>query len=304
MLKKCMRPFGLFLWLLGLPETVFASSERVRIDNCQKVIRALLHLLSIRITHMYVPHLTRERLGPAVFLTGLGLILGMRHSTDSDHIVALSTILSKQRSIRGAALIGSLWGVGHTLTIFAVGSLIILFGVKIPPRLGLSMEFSVAVMLIVLGLLNLTGFLPRISARFGRRNSPDGAALPDARAGVLKGFIEKFGVYQFVRPLVIGLVHGLAGSAAVALLVLTTIHNPIWATVYLLIFGVGTIVGMMLMTTAIALPLTYSGRRFSRLGDYLATTSGLVSVCFGSFLVYQLGYLGGLFSQHPHWTPQ
>lgn len=81
--------------------------------------------------------------GPLLFVTGLGLILGMRHSTDADHVVAISTIVTRQKSIRGAAIIGSIWGIGHTITIFIVGSLIILFKVQIPPRVGLSMEFCV-----------------------------------------------------------------------------------------------------------------------------------------------------------------
>jgi high-affinity nickel-transport protein len=103
---------------------------------------------------------------------------------------------------------------------------------------------------------------------------------------------------------VIGLVHGLAGSAAVALLVLSTIHSPVWATVYLLIFGAGTMIGMMCMTAAIAVPLAFAGDRFSKLSRYLGTVSGVVSLCFGSFLVYQLGFLGGLFTSHPQWTPR
>src|SRR6201999_985491 len=109
---------------------------------------------------------SREKLGTALFVTVLGLILGMRHSTDADHVVAISTIVSKQRSIRNAAFIGSVWGMGHTITIFIVGSLIILFGIEIPPRIGLSMEFSVAIMLILLGVLNLTGVMQKVTARF------------------------------------------------------------------------------------------------------------------------------------------
>ncbi len=275
---------------------------------------------------------TREQLGPALFVAGLGLVLGIRHSTDTDHVVAISTIVSRQRSIRGAALIGSLWGVGHTLTIFAVGCLIILGGVVIPPRVGLSMEFSVALMLILLGLLNLTGIMQRIVARFNPgqsaakilpsesieesgREKPvfsDTAVeqamqqnRPDARdKRRFAAAMERYGKYQLLRPLAIGLVHGLAGSAAIALLVLSTIHNPLWAIVYLLIFGGGTMVGMMGMTAVMAMPLTYAGNRLPQMSRYLRVTSGLVSVCFGSFLVYQLGYVGGLFTSHPHWTPQ
>jgi high-affinity nickel-transport protein len=251
--------------------------------------------------------LSGQKLGPILFVAGLGLILGMRHSTDPDHVVAVSTIVSKQRSIRHAAMIGTVWGFGHTLTIFIVGSMIILFGVVIPPRVGLSMEFSVALMLILLGVLNLTGVMQKITSFFEVRDRVENAA---SRRSILRlptpttGILARFGVYQCVRPLVIGIVHGLAGSAAVALLVLSTIHSPLWATLYLLIFGIGTMAGMMCMTAAMAVPLAYCGNRFTQVSQYLGVASGLVSVCFGTFLVYQLGFLGGLFTNHPKWTPQ
>jgi sulfite exporter TauE/SafE len=112
------------------------------------------------------------------------------------------------------------------------------------------------------------------------------------------------GVFHCLRPLIVGLVHGLAGSAAVALLVLSTIHNAVWATVYLLIFGAGTMIGMMCMTTAMAVPLRYAGNRFSSLTRYLGVASGIVSVCFGSLLAYHLGFQDGLFSHHPLWIPK
>jgi high-affinity nickel permease len=237
-----------------------------------------------------------------LFVTGLGLILGMKHSTDADHVVAVSTIVSRQRSIRNAAFIGSVWGLGHTITIVVVDSLIILFGLEIPPRLGLSMEFSVAVMLILLGILNLTGIMQKMTSYLtpliaGRTSTPDPAQSNNAKQKMetwLDNSIGRFGLYQCLRPLIIGLVHGLAGSAAVALLVLSTIHNPVWATVYQLIFGAGTTIGMMCMTAAIAVPFAFGGHRSSRLSRYFGVVSGMVSLCFGTFLVYQLGFVGGL----------
>src|SRR5271155_5348519 len=101
----------------------------------------------------------------------LGFFLGMRHATDPDHVIAVTTIVSRQRSMTHAALIGALWGVGHTITIFLVGSAIILFGVVIPPRLGLSMELSVGLMLILLGVLNLSGMMRWITENFTPMNS-------------------------------------------------------------------------------------------------------------------------------------
>src|SRR5262245_13765829 len=92
-----------------------------------------------------------------ISLLVLGFVLGMRHATDADHIVAVATIVSRQRTMRGAMLIGAAWGIGHSLTVMAVGGAIILFDVVIPPWLGLSMEFAVGGMLVLLGVLTLTG---------------------------------------------------------------------------------------------------------------------------------------------------
>jgi len=239
----------------------------------------------------------------------LGLFLGMRHSTDPDHVIAVSTIASRERSVGHGALIGVLWGIGHTLTIFLVGSAIILFGLVIPPRVGLSMEFSVAVMLILLGVLNLTGALRWLNERFsppsgGSRASSGPAASADSPPNFLDRLLSRYGSYQVFRPLVIGLVHGLAGSAAVALLVLSTIHTPLWAIAYLLVFGIGTIIGMMLMTSAMAIPVVYTGKHFSTANRYLTPISGIVSTAFGLVLLYQIGFVDGLFRANVHWTPQ
>ena len=246
--------------------------------------------------------------GRIALVSGLGLVLGIRHSTDADHVVALSTIVSKQRSVGRAALIGSMWGLGHTITIFVVGSLIILFDVRIPVRLGLAMEFSVAVMLVALGLLNLTGVLQRVSSHFARTGelTSNGAATLHRHRTFdrFKHSLSGLGLFHSLRPLLIGLVHGLAGSAAVALLVLATIPNPVWATMYLLIFGLGTMFGMMLMTTLVSIPLVYGSKRFAKLNEQLALISGVISLCFGLLLMYQLGFVGGLFTRHPQWTPR
>ena len=266
------------------------------------ILGAAIAMRAFATTGIDLHNLSKEKLGPFLFIGGLGLLLGMRHSTDPDHVVAVSTIVSKQRSIRQAGLIGTIWGLGHTLTIFAVGSMIILFGVVIPPRLGLSMEFSVALMLILLGVLNLTGVMQRMTSYLTRK--PLAVPTISRAETLLDRSVGRFGVYQCVRPLVIGIVHGLAGSAAVALLVLSTIHSPVWATVYLLIFGAGTMVGMMGMTAAMAVPLALAGNRFTSISRGFSVASGVVSVCFGFFLVYQLGFLGGLFTNHPQWTPR
>jgi high-affinity nickel-transport protein len=210
----------------------------------------------------------------------------MRHATDPDHVVAVTTIVSRERTMLHAALIGALWGVGHTVTILLVGSAIILFKLTIPARVGLSMELSVGLMLILLGVLNLTGVLRRAIEwltihRFGpgahshfllgrwmvHTHDEDGEPIfldSFSILGWTPQWWKKLGLFHVLRPLAVGIVHGLAGSAAVALLVLATISRPSWAIGYLLIFGMGTIAGMMLITAAIAIPFAYSVQHFFR----------------------------------------
>src|SRR5580704_18985366 len=255
----------------------------------------------------------------------LGFFLGMRHATDPDHVVAVTTIVSRERTMLHAALIGALWGLGHTFTILAVGSAIIFFKLTIPPRLGLSMELCVGLMLILLGVLNVTGVLRRaiewIAIRrlgtgahshflLGRwvahTHDDDGEPIPIDSSSILgwtPQWWKQLGLFHILRPLAVGIVHGLAGSAAVALLVLTAIRVPSWAVLYLLVFGLGTVAGMMLITAAIAVPFTYSEKRFARLNRGLGLVSGLVSLGFGFFIVYQMGFVNGLFTHNPIWVP-
>ena len=262
-------------------------------------------------------------------ILAIGFFLGMRHATDPDHVIAVSTIVSRERSIAKAGLIGILWGCGHTLTIVAVGAAIILFGLAIPPRVGLTMEFSVGLMLILLGVLNLSGAMKWISEKFSlahprvtgehahvhehdskvhfhwHSHSPAEEHHGDSLAtpGWMTGPFRHLGIFHALRPLLVGVVHGLAGSAAVALLVLSTIHQPKWAVLYLLVFGVGTIAGMTLITAVLALPFSFAGCKFAWLNRGLVTASGLLSLAFGVFVCYHIGIVDGLFSAHPNWTP-
>ena len=256
----------------------------------------------------------------------LGFFSGMRHATDPDHVIAVTTIVSRQRTIRHAALIGVLWGVGHTITILIVGSAIILFGAVIPKRVGLTMELSVGLMLILLGVLNLSGILRGITetatpfrqgnhshahehgdcidslshchAPLGDRPTAEATPVPwmDRTFG-------RLGLYQVMRPLVVGIVHGLAGSAALALLLLTTIRVPSWAIVYLFVFGIGTVAGMMSITAAIAVPFAISENHFVRLNRGMGLISGLASLVFGVFIVYQMGFVNRLFTHNLDLSP-
>jgi hypothetical protein len=266
----------------------------------------------------------------ALAILTVGFFLGMRHATDPDHVIAVSTIVSRERSIVKAGWIGILWGIGHTLTILVVGAAIILFGLAIPARVGLTMEFSVGLMLILLGLLNLTGVTKYLSEKFSPTHpkvTGDHAHIHEHGSQVhlhwhshapgsehhaesleppkwTQRSLTRLGWFHTLRPLFVGLVHGLAGSAAVALLVLTTtIHQPKLGVLYLVIFGVGTIAGMMFITAAIALPFSFAGYKFAWLNRGLVVGSGLLSLAFGVFVCYQIGFVEGLFTGNPNWTP-
>jgi high-affinity nickel-transport protein len=234
-------------------------------------------------------------------LLTLGFFLGMRHATDSDHVVAVTTIVSREKSLRAASLVGALWGIGHTFTIMLVGGAIILFGIVFPARVGLTMEFSVALMLVVLGALNVLGF--RRDVQRLRERHVHGSHPPPASEEEHEAMHARSVRSGALRSLVVGTVHGLAGSAAVALLVLSTIRNAAWALLYLFVFGVGTVAGMILVTSALAAPLVYTARRFSNWNRHVGWVTGLVSVALGLFLVYQIGFVNGLFGASPHWEP-
>jgi high-affinity nickel permease len=258
----------------------------------------------------------------------LGFVLGMLHATDADHVIAVSTIIARQRSVRGAARIGLLWGVGHTVSVFAVGTAIIVFNLVIPPGLELVMEFCVALMLLLLGVVTLSRVSRHVretlTAALAQGLSKDAhaATLGAAQAQVhahgeyvhahklgqgaaahghaqnpltwLDRHFGGLGVYQALRPLSIGIVHGLAGSAAVALLVLAQIREPLWASAYLLLFGVGTTLGMVLMTSAIAWPLTRA-QRLPYLNLGLQVIAGVLSLGLGGYMAWHLGVVDGLF---------
>lgn len=211
----------------------------------------------------------------SLFLTFItSLMLGMRHATDPDHIVAVTTIVNRERSLLKAAGVGAVWGLGHTITLLLVGGAIIIFKIAFNARLGLSLELCVAIMLIVLGLLNLFDVRMR-------------AGAPSAS-----------------RPFFVGVVHGLAGSAAAALLIVPLMDDPRWAALYLVTFGLGTIVGMSIVTISIAAPSLLAAAHLPSLQRSLRLASGGVSLLFGLYLAHKIGFADGLFTSDPRWTPR
>ena len=273
---------------------------------------------------------TFNGLAPAGFAV-LGFALGMRHATDPDHVIAVTAIVTRERRLAAATRTGLVWGLGHSLTVLIVGCAIIVLKIKVPVRLGLAMEFGVGVALILLGLPAAAALVAGVRSRLGSARQPGaahrnpqvhshvhshgGAAHrhvhvhdDDTVAAHQSHLFEPDSVYQPVprsalMSFGVGLVHGLAGSAAIALLVLGAIPQPLWGVAYLVVFCLGTVAGMVLITTAIGTPMVLAAHRVGRLHQGLVLGSGLLSLCFGLFIAYQIGITHGLFSAAPNWTP-
>jgi hypothetical protein len=269
---------------------------------------------------------TLNGLAPMGF-AALGFVLGMRHATDPDHVIAVTTILTREPRLGAASRTGLVWGLGHSLTVLLVGCAIIVLKIQIPIRLGLTMEFGVGVVLILLGLpaaaavvRGLGGWLRdwpanHVAQVHSHVHSHAGASHSHVHAHEDQAstvhhshlFLQDPSVAPAARSALksfgVGLVHGLAGSAAIALVVLGAIPQPVWGVAYLAVFCMGTIAGMVVITTVIGAPMVLAAHRVARLHRGLVLGSGLLSLCFGLFVAYQIGIAGGLFGTAPIWIP-
>ena len=220
---------------------------------------------------------------------GLGLLLGIQHALDPDHLIAVSTIVSEQRNFKWASLIGAFWGLGHTTTLFIVGMLVIGLRVTIPPRLGSGLELLVALMLVILGVnvlrksfgaervhLHTHSHNPETHTHFHVHDNPKQD----------HGHGHPFKAMR--RPFIVGMVHGLAGSAALMLLVLSTIESPFGGLLYIVIFGLGSVGGMLLLSGIISLPFILTAQRFSLMNRWIRVIAGVASVGFGLFLGWEI----------------
>ena len=206
----------------------------------------------------------------------LGFLLGMRHATDTDHVIAIGTITARQKSVKSSMAVGGLWGIGHSAMVTVIGILIIFLHLNIPARIGTMLEFSVGMMLVILVVINIFQTI-RIPTLHRHEHSHGGKTHTHTH-------------FHLIRPFVVGSVHGLAGSAAIALLILATINNSAYAIYYLLIFNVGVIVGMMIITTLIGASLVYAGNKLDNLNKYFVLGSGIISFIFGIYVMYQNGF--------------
>lgn len=238
----------------------------------------------------------------ALAILGLGLVFGLKHATEVDHVIAVSTIAGEQRNFLRAALVGGVWGVGHTLSLVLVGVLVLALHITIPEQVSGWLEFCVALMIIGLGVAAFARAMRRRPGVHVHKHRHDGLAHAHVHfheraaehaepSGPHSHAIRRVGL----KPLLVGAMHGLAGSAALTLLVLTQIESAALGLLYLAVFGVGSIVGMLLMSGLIALPFILSARRLAGVHHGLQAAAGVLSIAFGLWYAYETGVGGGLF---------
>ena len=229
-----------------------------------------------------------------VAILSLGLIFGLKHATEVDHVVAITTIVSRHRNVFRSAFVGALWGLGHTVSLLAVGVVVLSLRIAIPERISGWLEFGVALMIIGLGVSALWRVLRssdevhlhqhdhdglhHTHVHFheqGSRHQPSSPA-PHSHALSRVGW----------KPVLIGMMHGLAGSGALTLLVLTQIQSTWVGVLYMATFGLGSIVGMLLMSGLIGLPFALTSSKLTHMHRGLQTVAAVLSICFGLWYAY------------------
>jgi ABC-type nickel/cobalt efflux system permease component RcnA len=207
----------------------------------------------------------------------LGFLLGIKHAIEPDHIIAVSTIASESKNLKRSVYAGVFWGIGHTATLFIVGMFLIVAKNTITDTVALTLEFIVGIMLVSLGLNSLLVFMKH---RHHHQHTHDSSTHEGKSRTHFKSFF-------------IGLIHGLAGSAAMVLLTMSTVSTTWQGALYILIFGCGTVIGMLSFSTVIGIPFVLTSGK--QLNKYLNNLAGIVSILFGIYYMYNLGVNEGLF---------
>lgn len=233
---------------------------------------------------------------PVATVLGTGLVFGLKHACEADHVAAVSTIVSERKSVWSSSLVGGLWGVGHTVSLLAAGVAVILLHLRIPEKAALALEFGVAVMLVVLGINAIRTLRSGGTLHIHTHQHCDRThSHPHFHPGAEEEPGAHHGWRRSARPVVVGMVHGLAGSGALMLLVLSTVPSPALGFAYVGVFGLGSIGGMMVMSALVGLPLQLTTLRFERVNRALRATAAMVSLGVGLSMAYTIGFVDGLF---------
>ncbi|MEZ5429120.1 MAG: sulfite exporter TauE/SafE family protein [Pyrinomonadaceae bacterium] len=218
-------------------------------------------------------------------ILSFGFLLGLKHAVEADHLAAVSTIVAERRSILSSTLIGGFWGIGHTLSLFLVGALVIFLKLRISESVEARLEAIVGGMLVLLGI-NALRKLWRKETLHVHAHDHEGRQHIHIHTHEDEKREETHHFMRFTpRSIAIGMVHGLAGSAGLMLLIVPTISSPAIALLYILIFGIGSIGGMMLMSLLIGLPLHLTAGKFEVLNRSILGIAGVFSFCLGIFII-------------------
>jgi ABC-type nickel/cobalt efflux system permease component RcnA len=219
-----------------------------------------------------------------------GFVLGLQHALDPDHLVAVSTIVSDHKSLRRSSMMGTFWGLGHSASLLGVGLAIILLRVSIPDTVLPWMEAPVAVMLIVLGISATRRALRERGVQIHTHVHEHGHRPHEhVHVHLSKEHDHVHRMFRLGRrPFAVGLVHGFAGSAALTLLVLTKIPSIALGLVYMAVFGIGSIGGMLIMSAVISLPFVLTARRFETINGMIRLCAGVFSLAFGLMIAWEL----------------
>ena len=221
----------------------------------------------------------------------LGLLLGMRHALDADHLAAVATLVTRSRSLGHTVWQGVAWGAGHTLTLLLFGGAVLVLGLVLPERAALALELAVGIMLVVLGAEVLYR-LWRGRVHFHAHRHADGAKHFHAHAHEGESQAHDPDRHQHghgfpLRALLVGMVHGMAGSAALILLSLETLRTPAWGLAYIALFGIGSIAGMAALSVVIAIPMRLTSRRLNRSRNGLSVLVGVSTILLGCFVAFR-----------------
>ena len=214
----------------------------------------------------------------------IGFVFGLQHAIEADHLAAVSTIVSEKKNLFTASLIGGMWGIGHTVSLFAVGVLAIFLKFRISGETEMRLEAIVGIMLVLLGANAFRKLLTAETVHVHAHEHGERAHLHlhTHRAGEDASVHHRFGV----RSVLVGMIHGLAGSAALMLLVLPAIPSRALAVVYILVFGIGSVGGMMLMSFLIGLPFHFTASNFRFLNKGIRALAGVFSFAVGVYIIY------------------
>ncbi|MEO8042637.1 MAG: urease accessory protein [Acidobacteriota bacterium] len=215
----------------------------------------------------------------------IGFVLGLQHAVEADHLAAVSTIVSEKKNLWTASLVGGMWGVGHTISLFAVGGLVIFLKLQITEAVETRLEALVGGMLVLLGINALRKLFTseKVHVHTHDHGAREHVHIHSHPREQVEASHHRFSA----RSIAIGMVHGLAGSAALMLLVVPTIASPALALLYILIFGIGSIGGMMAMSFLVGLPMHFTANRFEIVNKGIRLAAGVFSLGLGTLIVYQ-----------------